>query len=103
MMGTPTLVSACECVQLRGRALLFVIRSHDHAQPHTCAQGNVESHGLSLLDIVRHAVSTIIETLGPDDRLSVVSYSNTAKVVLPLTKMDEKVCVLLIEFRCFQQ
>jgi hypothetical protein len=32
--------------------------------------------GLSLLDIVKHAVKTIIKTLGPNDRLAVVTYSS---------------------------
>jgi len=53
------------------------------------ASGNEESHGLSMLDVVKHAVKTIINTLGPSDRLSIVAYSSTARVVMPLTKMDE--------------
>jgi len=52
-------------------------------------KGDEESHGLSLLDVVKHAVKTIINTLGPNDRLSIVAYSSTARVVMPLTKMDE--------------
>mmetsp|Transcript_26143 Transcript_26143/g.38717 ORF Transcript_26143/g.38717 Transcript_26143/m.38717 type:complete len:306 (-) Transcript_26143:915-1832(-) len=44
-----------------------------------------ESSGLSLLDIVKHALKTIINTLGEKDRLSLVSYSNTATVVFGLT------------------
>ena len=41
------------------------------------AQG-VEDCGLSLLDIVKHAVKTVISTLNENDRLSIVSYSNNA-------------------------
>ena len=40
----------------------------------------VESNSLTIMDIVTHAVRTIIEVLGPQDRLSIVSYSNTAEV-----------------------
>lgn len=48
----------------------------------------VEAHGLSLLDIVKHAVKTIVTALHPNDRLALVSYSSQAKVVMPLTAMD---------------
>jgi len=51
------------------------------------AQGT-ESSGLNMLDIVKHAVKTIINTLGENDRLACVSYSSVAKIVFPLTKMD---------------
>lgn len=50
--------------------------------------GVTETHGLSLLDIVRHAVDTIIEAMLPQDRLCLISFSNSASVVLSLTKMD---------------
>jgi hypothetical protein len=52
------------------------------------ASGTSESHGLSLLDIVKHAVRTVIAVLQPRDRFSLVSFSRTATVVLPLTAMD---------------
>lgn len=52
-------------------------------------QGVSESHGLSLLDIVKHAVSTIIFSLGPDDRVALVSYSDSARVELKLTSMTK--------------
>jgi Mg-chelatase subunit ChlD len=50
---------------------------------------SVESSGLSLLDVVKHGVKTIIRTLGPQDRLAVVSFSNRASVVFNLIIMDE--------------
>lgn len=52
------------------------------------SSGVVEGHGLSLLDIVKHAVKTIIHILTDHDRLSLVSFSTTAKVVFNLIKMD---------------
>ena len=48
----------------------------------------VESHGLTLLDIVKHAMRTCVHTLSPGDRCALVSFSTEAFVVLPLTQMD---------------
>lgn len=39
--------------------------------------GQWEYHGLTSLDIVKHAVKTIAHSLGPEDRLAVVAYSTT--------------------------
>jgi Mg-chelatase subunit ChlD len=52
------------------------------------AQG-VEDAGLTVLDIVKHAVRTVFSCLNENDRLSLVSYSNTAFVELALTCMDQ--------------
>ena len=52
----------------------------------------VESSGLSMLDIVKHAVVTIAEVLKPNDRLGVVAWSSTAKVVTELTSMSARAC-----------
>jgi hypothetical protein len=46
-----------------------------------------ENSGLSLLDITKHALKTVITSLHNNDRLSLVSYSNNAKVVCGLTPM----------------
>jgi len=54
------------------------------------AQGGVESHGLSVLDIVKHAVKTIIQVCGDEDQLSIVSYSDSARVEFPLQKMTKQ-------------
>jgi Mg-chelatase subunit ChlD len=51
--------------------------------------GDVESYGFSILDIVKHAVRTIIEVLGPDDRLALVTFSDTSSVHLQLTEMND--------------
>ena len=48
----------------------------------------VEYSGLCLLDIVKHAVKTVIATLNDKDRLALVSYSNSAAVVFDLMTMD---------------
>jgi hypothetical protein len=46
-----------------------------------------ESTGLSVLDVVKHALRTIITTMQEDDRIALVTFSSTAKVVADLTKM----------------
>jgi len=50
---------------------------------------DVEAQPLSVLDIVKHAIKTLVHTLQPGDRLGIVAYSDDAQVVLPLTAMTE--------------
>ncbi|KAJ3357238.1 hypothetical protein HDU83_008051 [Entophlyctis luteolus] len=52
------------------------------------AGGPKEADGLSLLDIVKHAVKTIIASLGPADSLAVVSFSDMATVEFEMCRMD---------------
>jgi len=54
------------------------------------AAGKTERHGLSLLDIAKHGVRTVIKSLGATDRLSIISFASEATTVLPLTNMDSK-------------
>jgi hypothetical protein len=52
-----------------------------------------ERNGLTVLDLVKHAARTIIETLDENDRLGLVTFSTTARVVqnlLPMTKRNKK-------------
>lgn len=51
--------------------------------------GKEEKHGLSLLDIVKHAVKTVVHTLQPTDRFALVVFSTTARVVLDLTYIKD--------------
>ena len=51
--------------------------------------GTDEDAGLSISDIVRHAVKTVISVMGPGDRLSLVGFSSRARRVMGLTTMDE--------------
>ncbi|CAF1094016.1 unnamed protein product [Rotaria sp. Silwood1] len=48
-----------------------------------------EKFGLSQLDLVKHAIKTVIHSLEPQDRLSLVSFANSAKILFQLTKMDQ--------------
>lgn len=41
-----------------------------------------ENNGLTILDIVKHAVKTVIEILGPDDKLSLVGFTTHARTVM---------------------
>ncbi|CAF3370225.1 unnamed protein product [Rotaria socialis] len=47
-----------------------------------------EQYDLSQLDLVKHAIKTIIYSLQNQDRLSIVSFSHSARIVFRLTKMD---------------
>lgn len=51
------------------------------------SSGQVESHGFSLLDIVKQAAHTVRVTLTDIDTLSIVKYSNKAEMILPPTQM----------------
>ena len=52
------------------------------------SSGVVES-GLAVIDIVKHALNTIVESLDAKDRFSLVIYSYEGKVVVPLTSATE--------------
>ncbi len=47
--------------------------------------GEMEKSDLSILDIVKHGAKTVIKTLGPEDKVSIVKYSSNATVLCPLT------------------
>ncbi|KAG9251324.1 hint-domain-containing protein [Emericellopsis atlantica] len=51
--------------------------------------GETESTGLNVLDLVKHAARTIIETLDEGDRLGVVTFQSRAQTVQGLTVMTE--------------
>jgi von Willebrand factor type A domain len=41
--------------------------------------GEREGHGLTSLDVVRHAVKTLANSMGPDDRIAVVVFNDNGK------------------------
>ena len=45
------------------------------------ADGRLVDDGLSMLDLVRHAVTTLAHMMQPDDRLALVAFSTSASVV----------------------
>lgn len=46
--------------------------------------------GLSLLDIVKHATKTVIEILGPEDCLAIITYADNATLRMPFLKMTRE-------------
>ncbi|EXJ77932.1 hypothetical protein A1O3_09091 [Capronia epimyces CBS 606.96] len=74
--------------------VIDVSASMDAAAPLPEAENGAdkEATGLSVLDLTKHAARTVLETLGEDDRLGIVTFSNDAKVVQNLVRMtpDEK-------------
>eukprot|EP00755_Sulcionema_specki_P006961 Sspe_Gene.5406::Locus_1782_Transcript_1_1_Confidence_1.000_Length_2216::g.5406::m.5406 len=52
------------------------------------SSGGREGHGLSLLDVVKHAVKTVIHTLGENDRLGLVTFESAARTEFSLMAMD---------------
>ena len=49
--------------------------------------GQKEKHGLSYLDLLKHAVKTTILNLNEKDRFALVSYSDDARVEYELSYM----------------
>jgi len=52
-------------------------------------KGKEESTGITVLQLVKHAIKTIIHCLDKEDYLSIVAYSSKAKVVTKLMPMTE--------------
>ena len=52
-------------------------------------QSGAESDGFTRLDLVKHSVNTIINTLENEDALGIVTFSNNARVDFNLAKMTE--------------
>ena len=62
-----------------------------------------ESSGLTILDVVKHAVHTIIKSMEKDDKLALVIFSSIAEIALDLTNMDSNGCsVALTALQSFQ-
>ena len=47
-----------------------------------------EENGFTRLDLVKHSINTIINSLGDRDLLALVPFSDSARVAFDLTKMD---------------
>ncbi|TLD27588.1 u-box domain-containing protein [Venturia nashicola] len=66
----------------------------------TTSPSEREGNGLSVLDLVKHAARTIIETLNENDRLGLVTFSTDARIVqklLPMTTKNKKVAWARVE------
>lgn len=51
--------------------------------------GVSEGHGLTILDVVKHAVKTIIQSLEPCDRISVVAFESRPHIWFPMVQVTE--------------
>nr|QPI16796.1 MAG: von Willebrand factor type A domain protein [Virus NIOZ-UU159] len=45
--------------------------------------------GFTILDITKHAIKTVIESLNNNDKISIVTFSDTAKVICGMTNINE--------------
>ena len=51
-------------------------------------KNEIESHGLTVFNVVEHATKTVTKLLGPNDRFALVTFNQVAQTVMPLTMMD---------------
>ncbi|KDQ06762.1 hypothetical protein BOTBODRAFT_181289 [Botryobasidium botryosum FD-172 SS1] len=51
---------------------------------------DAEATGLCVLDIVKHAIRTIAATMDENDRISIITFNDSASLVAGLTRMDEE-------------
>jgi Mg-chelatase subunit ChlD len=54
------------------------------------SDGVVNKDGLSILDIAKHALKTVVHSLGDDDRLALVAFDHRAETVLQTTVMTKE-------------
>ena len=54
----------------------------------TTDDGDRVSHGWSQLDISKHACNTIVSSLDENDHVAVITYSDSAKVILDWTRCE---------------
>jgi Mg-chelatase subunit ChlD len=54
------------------------------------AEGEEVDNGLSILDITKHAVKTVMHTLTADDRMAVVVFNDKALIACELTYMTKE-------------
>ncbi|KAL4433176.1 hypothetical protein ABPG74_010871 [Tetrahymena malaccensis] len=56
-----------------------------------------ENYALSILDVVKHSIKMIVNTLGSEDYLSVVTFSDSANVLFDLLPMNDSNKTMAIE------
>jgi len=69
-----------------GKELVFVVDISGSMQ--TEMNNGNESDGFSLLDIVKHGIITCLEGLRSVDSVSIIAYSSSARMTLPMTRMS---------------
>ena len=64
------------------------------------SSGNSIEYGLTILDIVKHALKTVISMLKPDDRVAIIAYDSDVTQVFKLslaTDSNKQTCVSNLE------
>ncbi|KAG8743713.1 hypothetical protein FRC10_011586 [Ceratobasidium sp. 414] len=82
MMGKRAPLDLCLVIDVSG--------SMDSEAPVPGEQDKNETTGLSVLDVVKHATRTIIESMDDDDRVAIVTFSDSSEVIAPLTAMTKE-------------
>lgn len=75
-----------EDVQSSGKKIVFVLDTSGSMCTLADPPGN-ESTGLTRLDVAKHAILTCVSAMRPCDEVSIVTFSNSAKVVFPMRAM----------------
>ena len=76
-------------VNKRGPAHICCVIDVSGSMGASASVDKAEDSGLSVLDVVKHAVNTIIQVLNSHDHLSIVTFSTNAKVVLDNVQMND--------------
>lgn len=93
--GVQHVVITVEVEEARSRqpvdicCVLDVSGSMGEAATFEAPDGTLQDDGLSMLDLVKHAVKTLAHMMLPEDRLALVAFSSTASLVLPPTPMGD--------------
>merc|ERR1719355_503878 len=69
--------------------VIDVSYSMDDEAKITNDDGDKCSHGFSLLDVVKHAACTYIQSLTSEDYLSIVTYATNAQIKMPWRQCDD--------------
>jgi len=70
--------------------VLDVSGSMSAKQSVTNEAGERESHGLTALDVVKHASRTVINSLGEDDRVCIITFSNNSNRIYNWQYMNDQ-------------
>lgn len=70
-------------------AVLDISGSMDTVAEVKNKEGIKENHGLTLLDLLKHAVKTVIHSLSDQDRFCLITYSDNARIDFPLSYMTK--------------
>lgn len=80
------------CAQSSGCRLVCVIDTsgsmNSTLDVENVDSGVRESSGISILELIKHAIRTVIAMMSPKDSLALVSFNDEADILLPMTRQD---------------